>query len=531
MAYVPSQNVTNNIAFLMEEMNFPYELAVAYTANQMGESGHILNPLARNPASGATGYSQWLGPRLENLNKFRETLPANTPEFIVQQKFFQKELTPGSGYTDSLSLDRHNAILNQYNASGGMTLPDLVKGVEKAFFRSRPGGYENELSFKEQQAFNESIHNRIRNAELLTGKNLGAGWYKNMANQDINPMDLMNYVNAPRKTLMGGLSDLFTDNQGKTDRSLDRASLFGDLALAFNSMRLRPDPNLAQGLIEGGKTTQELKLLRDNKNKTIQWLRANNRTDLIPLVGTMKGDELIELAQTNPNEYTKEQASTIMALSKQAYDVLGSFKERRDAYHSVVNAFETGGGISDYTLVTQYAKLLDPRSAVNNKEADAIAGAGGVLSSVVQTIAQNIASVRNGDQDESKGFLPDDVRRQIANLTIDGYKRASEEAINLIEGFYEQGRAFGVKPGDESYVYRNTNPKGTDWRTAWTGDDFRTEHFIDVSNAEPPQGYLDAGIKELEGISDYPEADMRNAWKELSNAEKRRILIEHGMPN
>ena len=49
MAYVPAQNVTNNIAFLMEEMNMPYEFAVGYTANKMAESGNLLDPFARNP--------------------------------------------------------------------------------------------------------------------------------------------------------------------------------------------------------------------------------------------------------------------------------------------------------------------------------------------------------------------------------------------------------------------------------------------------------------------------------------------------
>ena len=127
-----------------------------------------------------------------------------------------------------------------------------------------------------------------------------------MKNRNIDPMDLMNYVNAPRKTLMGSLSDLFSDNQGKQDRSLDRAGLFNDLALAFNSMRLQPDQNLAMGLVEQRKADTELGLFRDNNNNTVEYLKKTGRADLIPLVGTMDADDLIELAQTAPSAYSKE---------------------------------------------------------------------------------------------------------------------------------------------------------------------------------------------------------------------------------
>ena len=535
MAYVPAQNVTNNIAFLMEEMNMPYEFAVGYTANKMAESGNLLDPFARNPNGGAYGISQWLDGRQDNLNAFRKTLPANTPEFIVQQKFFQQELTPNSPYADTLSIKRHNELLNRYYASQGMTMPDIVQGLEKAFFRSRPRGYESELTPEEEEAFFNSMGQRMKFAELLTGKNLGAGYYKMMKNRNIDPMDLMNYVNAPRKTLMGSLSDLFSDNQGKQDRSLDRAGLFNDLALAFNSMRLKPDQNLAMGLVEQRKTDAELGLFRDNNNKTVDYLRRTGRADLMPLVGTMDADDLIELAQTNPNEYSKEQQQSIMALSKQAYDVLESYKERRDAYKTIMLGFEQGGGISDFTLVTQYAKILDPRSAVTDGEASAIAGAGGVTRQVIQDIAQNVAIGKADPSKRNIGFLPPSVRRDIANLTIKAYKSASEEAVNLLEGFYEQGRAFGVKAGDESFIYRNTNPQGTDWRSAWTNVEgmdptFRLTPFIDI-NAEYPEAPEKFIEKSTTGENAVTVERAKQMWTELSVADKRAILRSLGLPN
>ena len=539
MAYVPAQNVTNNIAFLMEEMNMPYEFAVGYTANKMAESGNLLDPFARNPSGGAYGISQWLGGRQDNLNAFRKTLPANTPEFIVQQKFFQQELTPNSPYADTLSIKRHNELLNRYYAGQGMTMPDIVQGLEKAFFRSRPRGYESELTPDEEEAFFNSMGQRMKFAELLTGKNLGAGYYKMMKNRNIDPMDLMNYVNAPRKTLMGSLSDLFSDNQGKQDRSLDRAGLFNDLALAFNSMRLQPDQNLAMGLVEQRKQDTELGLFRDNNNKTVEYLKKNGRADLIPLVGTMESDDLIELAQTDPSAYTKENISAIMNLSKQAGDRLEGYEQRRDAYRKIMTAFEEGGGISDYTLVTEYAKLLDPRSAVNNKEADAIANAGGFTEGMLQTIRLEIEAFIENDRDPTKmtaGFLPPKIRRQIANLTMENYKRYSEDAVNLLEGFYRQGQAFGVKAGDDSFIYRNIVPETQDWRTAWTNVEgvnvpedqkFRFMPFQDLTEMPAPDEYIKSVLDDPNNTLSGEQ--IARSWNALTVQEKRAILRELGL--
>jgi len=542
MAYVPAQNVTNNIAFLMEEMNMPYEFAVGYTANKMAESGNLLDPFARNQSGGAYGISQWLGGRQDNLNAFRKTLPANTPEFIVQQKFFQQELTNNSPYADTLSIQRHNELLNRYYANQGMTMPDIVQGLEKAFFRSRPRGYESELTPEEEKAYFNSMGQRMKFAELLTGKNLGAGYYKMMKNRNIDPMDLMNYVNAPRKTLMGSLSDLFSDNQGKQDRSLDRAGLFNDMALAFNSMRLKPDQNLAMGLTEQRKADTELKLFADNNNKTVEYLKKNGRSDLIPLVGTMDADDLIELANTDPSKYSKENISAIMNLSKQAGDRLEGYEQRRDAYRKIMSAFEEGGGISDYTLVTEYAKLLDPRSAVNNKEADAIAGAGGFTSSMMKIIAREIDIFKKNKDDPSaeapkeNGFLPDNIRRQIANLTMENYKRYSEDAVNLLEGFYRQGQAFGVKQGDDSFIYRNIVPEGQDWRTAWTnvegvevpkGEEFSFTPFRDLTDTPAPDEYIKSVLNAPNNT--LSAEDIARSWNGLSSPQKRAILRELGL--
>ena len=341
---------------------------------------------------------------------------------------------------------------------------------------------------------------------------------------------------------MGGISDLFTDNQGKGDRSLDRAGFFNDLALAFNSMRLKPDQNLAMGLMESNKANTELKLLRDNKNKTVAWLRKNGRTDLIPLVGTMDADDLVELAQTNPKEYTAEQQRSIMALSAQAGGRIEGYEDRRDAYRKIMSAFEEGGGISDYTLVTEYAKLLDPRSAVNNKEADAIAGAGGFTTNMLQIIAREIGVFRDNGRDlesenlNKEGFLPADVRRQIANLTMKSYKRYSEEAVNLLEGFYEQGRAFGVKPGHDSFIYRNTTQPDQDWRTAWTniegvdvpeGSEFRFDPFKDLVNMPAPEAFIQS-VLDTPGNT-YSVDQIKNEWNGFNVKKKRQLLRDLGL--
>ena len=98
-----SKNVEIALKFFINEKKYSASKAIGIIAALMGESGPNLNPTAVNPKSKAYGLAQWLGNRAKNQILVAKNLGKNKSDLKAQLEFIHLELTPNSGYTDTIA--------------------------------------------------------------------------------------------------------------------------------------------------------------------------------------------------------------------------------------------------------------------------------------------------------------------------------------------------------------------------------------------------------------------------------------------
>ena len=98
-----SENIKEALKFFINEKKYSASKAIGIIAALMGESGPNLNPTAVNPKSKAYGLAQWLGNRAKNQILVAKNLGKNKSDLKAQLEFIHLELTPNSGYTDTIA--------------------------------------------------------------------------------------------------------------------------------------------------------------------------------------------------------------------------------------------------------------------------------------------------------------------------------------------------------------------------------------------------------------------------------------------
>ena len=99
---IGDKNIQVALKFFINEKKYSASKAIGIVAALMGES-HDLNPNAVNKKSKAYGIGQWLGNRRKKLAIVAKSLNKNDSDLLVQLEFIHLELTPESGYTDSIA--------------------------------------------------------------------------------------------------------------------------------------------------------------------------------------------------------------------------------------------------------------------------------------------------------------------------------------------------------------------------------------------------------------------------------------------
>ena len=96
-------NVKKALKYLIVNKGIAAPKAIGIIAAIMGESGPYLNPNALNSSSNAFGIAQWLGKRKQNLQTVAASLGKTQNDLLAQLEFLYRELTPGTGYTDTIA--------------------------------------------------------------------------------------------------------------------------------------------------------------------------------------------------------------------------------------------------------------------------------------------------------------------------------------------------------------------------------------------------------------------------------------------
>jgi len=407
MAYQPTSQELRAVNFFLRQQfpNYDFDqlssdqklqLASGLVGNLRAESN--LNPEAVNPESGAFGISQLLSGRKDNYDKFIEGMSDFDP-FQTQLDFLRQELNPSSPYYDSLSGQRFGNIINQINAGSLQTLPDITKALERAIFRSRPGGYEGEITPEQERIFNTSMGERIKFAEQLASLNPNFFGLKDQPQT------------SKRRSLSGGLMDIFT----QPGREADRTKFLGNIALALNSMRTTPDQGLAVALTEQ---------IKDANEQKVKGAFGSLTKEKIAFAGQIRDDLRVNLKD---------------------------YVEARTAYNQLLSIFPENTPGGTFAFITAFVKTTDPGSVVRGEEMSAVQNSGNLTQSVKNIIIANM------DMTNQKAKLPREIREQMMTVAYKAMQSRTQSAVATYNGALNVAQKqgipaeyiwFGIPPGD-----------------------------------------------------------------------------------
>ena len=203
-------------------------------------------------------------------------------------------------------------------------------------------------------------------------------------------------------------------------------------AMAFNAMRLQPDPNLASAMQTRVTGIQERRQQAQQANRTVEYLKNMGRTDLaqaVELNPSMAGDALtLALTPTKgvvlgkdqryvdpitgevlfgPAKATglsDEQRKGLETFRKEYVGLQSTkdFEKQAGAYTRVVDSARDPSAAGDLALIFNFMKVLDPGSVVREGEFATAAGAraeltraeksGTVIPAIVAQALQKIES-------------------------------------------------------------------------------------------------------------------------------------------
>jgi hypothetical protein len=264
-----------------------------------------------------------------------------------------------------------------------------------------------------------------------------------------------------------GLFDMQEEPQTfgqRLKRDWQSGELMDNIALAANSLLMRPDPNFAQ-MIQG---RQEQRAGKETANRTAQWLMTQGREDLAralmagaidpktavatamqkpnPVNGIEVGGKLVnpETGQViydptggAPPTLSADQLSGLNTLRDDATQATKELSAMRDAWGSINTFYQNPGSVSDRALVIAFAKILDPTSVVRESESAAIANSGS-LSAGLRSMLLN--TLQGG------GNLPDDIRNEILNLSREMYGQKLPSVQQQIQLLQETAARAGLPP-------------------------------------------------------------------------------------
>jgi hypothetical protein len=235
------------------------------------------------------------------------------------------------------------------------------------------------------------------------------------------------------------------------------------LALAANSLRMSPDPNIATMV----QARQERRGEERTNNRTAQWLMTQNRADLAQalMTGALDAKTAVATALQKPNAVNgvevggklvnpetgeimydptggaaapvldKDQLAALNTLRDDMRAELGPFEIVKQGYNNITAFYNNPGSTSDYALAVAFAKILDPGSVAREGEVAAVQNAGARIPALGQALTNAITG---------EGQLTAQVRQEIAELATKIYSERATSAQRTLEGYSTLARQAGI---------------------------------------------------------------------------------------
>jgi len=231
----------------------------------------------------------------------------------------------------------------------------------------------------------------------------------------------------------GGLKNFFGSERGMLS-----------MALAFNTLRNKPDNQLAAGIQDRLKTMSEQETLKLQTNKIVQSLKSQGTPASLKYARMIAANpsmakeiykEYIEQSGRGNLSYSKEQLTEMGKLRDDLRKDIGMFTDVEDSYQRILTLFENPGDVSDYALAVSFAKILDPGSAAKEGEVAAVQKSGAITKSMKQALINAL----NGE-----GALAPEMRINIASLSEQFYNNQVSKAVATIESYKNTAAKSGI---------------------------------------------------------------------------------------
>jgi soluble lytic murein transglycosylase-like protein len=277
----------------------------------------------------------------------------------------------------------------------------------------------------------------------------------------------------PRGILeMFGVQKMDPEAQGETALPFYQrptfSNLMGDLAVGFNSMRLRPDEGLAQRI--GGRRQQREQ--QAQTNRSIEYLSQQpgsepfieyiNAGMSVPaalqayqqsrqqaaaaaggeirevdgkLVRLMPDGSVTELYAPESSVLSPEIATQAGALRDDLNRELGGFNTVKSSYENIMQFYNNPNAVSDYALAVAFAKVLDPGSVAKEGEVEAVKNAGARIPALGQALRNAVTG---------EGSLTTEVRQQIAENAAAIYKQKASGAQETLAKYEQAASKYNI---------------------------------------------------------------------------------------
>ena len=194
------------------------------------------------------------------------------------------------------------------------------------------------------------------------------------AKQEAAPM-LPAQQQGPRGLLeQFGLQKMQPGAAGETGQKFYNRDSFKDaagrLAVGLNSLRLRPDPNLAGMMADVRNQRTE----KNARNKTVEYLRANGMSQYADMIeaGQLPASQVLGaiMQKSMAGTDTGKTQKLIMDARKEFTSLPGvkKFSDVAFSYSRIAASADEPSGAGDLALIFNFMKMLDPGSSVMEGE-------------------------------------------------------------------------------------------------------------------------------------------------------------------
>tara|TARA_A100000164_G_scaffold201082_2_gene178584 strand:+ start:88 stop:1749 length:1662 start_codon:yes stop_codon:yes gene_type:complete len=472
----------------------PFDVASGFVGNMMVENMYTptrgFDGSIRSPEDDkkryALGINQWRGGRQDKLRNYLDSYGLPIDDLSGQVRFMLEELKD-SNYKDPTSFQNYKSFMDLYNQGTFQDIGSITEALEKAYYRADPRDMPNyDPSNPDHRSqlntYLNSLKMRRDKAKMINDLGINHFGGANNINQPPNPNKKASLISQ----LTGGLGGLLGGGGSPN---------MGNLAMAFNSMRLNPDPTLNQAISLRQEKQNEANKLAEGRTRLESYITSMS-------AGPMK-DKYMAMLQSNvePNEIFKsmiQNRGDIMdqegAFRKEFYnhEYVANYRAMIPFYDDLVSMAVRGLPSDDLAIVFRFMKLLDPRSTVREGEQASVRQLGGIPAWAGAFYNQVVGA----------GGLTKDQRNFILQTSRDIFNQSKKNYENIAQQTTERVDRYG------NMDIRNiVEPLGISEEQYKKGEDYIGNLAIDERLTTPPK------IEEM-----LPQgASLRDVWQDMRN--------------